>query len=340
MEIRAGLIGAGLQGQRRAQAADVTGSQLVVVADVDREAAESLASQMGCSATSCWEDVVTRDDVEAVIVSTPPHVHASISIAAMKHGKHVLCEKPLARNPEEAREMVRVAQDAGVTLKCGFNLRHHPAIRQAHQWCEAGCIGEVDWIRCRYGTGGRPGYDREWRAQAEVSGGGQLMDQGIHALDLFRWFLGDFVEVVGFLTTRFWDVASLEDNAFALLLTAKGQVASLHASWTQWKPLFCFEVFGHDGYVVVEGLGGAYGVERATLGRRDFVAPFGEEVIEYRREDRSWREEWMEFVSAIQEAREPAGNGFDGLAAVELARAIFDSARLGRTARVASPSPR
>jgi predicted dehydrogenase len=340
MEIRAGLIGAGLQGQRRAQAADVTGSQLVVVADVDREAAESLASQMGCSATSCWEDVVTRDDVEAVIVSTPPHMHASISIAAMKHGKHVLCEKPLARSPEEAREMVRVAQDAGVTLKCGFNLRHHPAIRQAHQWCEAGCVGEVDWIRCRYGTGGRPGYDREWRAQAEVSGGGQLMDQGIHLLHLCRWFLGDFTEVFGFVATRFWDIAPLEDNVFALLRTAQGQIASLHASWTQWKPLFSFEVFGHDGYVAVEGLGGAYGSERAILGRRDFAAPFAEEVVEFRGADRSWEEEWLEFVFAIREGREPSASGEDGLAAIELAYAIYDSARLGRIVGVASASPR
>ena len=318
----------------------MTGSQLVVIADIDREAAENLASQMGCSATSSWEDVVTRDDVEAVIISTPPHMHAPIGVAAMKHGKHVLCEKPLARNPEEAREMVRVAQDAGVTLKCGFNLRHHPAIRQAHHWCEAGRIGEIDSIRCRYGTGGRPGYDREWRAQADVSGGGQLMDQGIHALDLCRWFLGDFVEVFGFLATRFWDVAPLEDNAFALLRTARGQVASLHASWTQWKPLFSFEVFGHDGYVTVEGLGGAYGSERAILGRRDFAGPFREDAIEYRGEDPSWRDEWMEFVSAIREGREPAGNGYDGLAAVELAYAIYDSARLGRIVEVAPASPR
>jgi len=284
--------------------------------------------------------VVIRDDIDAVIVSTPPHLHTPISIAAMKHGKHVLCEKPLARSPEEAREMVRVAQDAGVTLKCGFNLRHHPAMRQARRWCEAGHIGEMDWIRCRYGIGGRPGYDREWRAQAEISGGGQLMDQGVHVLDLCRWFLGDFAEVSGFLATRFWDIAPLEDNAFALLRTASGQVASLHASWTQWKPLFGFEVFGHDGYVIVEGLGGAYGVERATLGRRDFVAPFREDAIEYRGEDPSWRDEWMEFVSATQEGREPAGNGSDGLAAVELAHAIHDSARLGRVVGVAAASPR
>jgi predicted dehydrogenase len=130
--------------------------------------------------------------------------------------------------------------------------------------------------------------------------------------------------------TRFWDIAPLEDNAFALLRTAAGQVASLHASWTQWKPLFSFEVSGHDGYLAVEGLGGAYGAERAILGRRDFAAPFREEAVEFRGDDRSWEEEWREFVSAVREGREPLASGEDGLAALELANAVYESARSGK----------
>jgi len=333
--MKVGIVGAGLQGKRRAQALKAAdGSELVIVADVRQDAAAALAAEAGCVATSRWEDVVARDDVEALIVCTPPDLHAQISIAAMKMGKHVLCEKPLARNADEGREMVRVARESGVRLKSGFNLRYHADIRQARRWYEDGNIGEIDWIRCRYGIGGRPGYDREWRAQAEMSGGGQLMDQGIHALDLFRWFLGDFAEVFGFVVTRFWDVAPLEDNAFALLRTAQGQIASLHASWTEWKPLFSFEVFGHDGYVAVEGLGGAYGSERAILGRRDFAAPFSEESVEFRGADRSWEEEWREFASAISEGREPSANGTDGLAALELAQGIYESARSGKAVRI------
>jgi predicted dehydrogenase len=174
-----------------------------------------------------------------------------------------------------------------------------------------------------------------------MSGGGQLMDQGVHLLDLCRWFLGDFAEVSGMAATRFWDIAPLEDNAFALLRTAGNQVASLHASWTQWS-LFSFEVSGHDGYLVVEGLGGAYGTERAILGRRDFAAPFHEEVVEFRGKDRSWDEEWRDFTAAIQEAREPLASGEDGLAALELAHAIYASARSGKTVAptaLASPRP-
>jgi predicted dehydrogenase len=329
--MRVGIVGAGLQGRRRSQALrEVDGSELVMIADVRQDAAAALAADAGCLATSQWEDVVTRDDVEAVVVCTPPHLHAPISIAAMRAGKHVLCEKPLAATVAEAEDMARIARERGVKLKCGFNLRHHPGVQQARQWFERGRIGEIMFVRCRYGIGGRRSYDQEWRTKAEISGGGELMDQGIHLLDLCRWFLGDFEQVTGVVATLFWGIAPLEDNAFALLRTGAGQIASLHVSWTQWKPLFSFEMFGRDGYIQVEGLGGPYGTERATLGRRDFEAPFEEETVENRGEDISWRQEWREFVAAISEGREPLGSGEDGVAALRLAKEIYESAETGR----------
>lgn len=338
--MRVGLIGAGLQGRRRAAALKgLADSPLVIVADVREEAAKALAQEMACRATACWQEVVAQDEVEAVIVATPPHLHAPIALAAMGKGKHVLCEKPLGRTLAEAEEMVRVAEETGVRLKCGFNLRHHPGIAQARDWLWRGAIGETTFLRCRYGIGGRMGYEREWRANPEISGGGQLMDQGIHILDLCRWFLGDFVEVFGFLSTAFWDIAPLEDNVFALLSTAKGQVAFVHASWTQWKPLFSLEVFGRDGYIVVEGLGGSYGSERAILGRRDFTAPFSEEVVEFRGQDRSWRGEWEEFLAAIAEGRQPLASGRDGLEALRLALAIYEAAASRRWVTLAPASP-
>jgi predicted dehydrogenase len=218
----------------------------------------------------------------------------------------------------------------GLKIKTGFTLRHHPGIQQTRKWFDSGLIGELMFLRCRYGMCGRPGYDREWRARGELSGGGELMDQGVHVLDLFRWFAGDFVQAVGFTSAAFWDVAPLEDNAFGLLRTREGQIASMHVSWTQWKNLFAFEIFGKDGYISVEGLGGSYGVERAALGRRSFADPFKEECIEFRGEDTSWREEWREFVAAIRENREPLGNGSDGLESLKLAYAIYESARESR----------
>lgn len=333
-EMKVGLIGAGLQGRRRSKAIEQYGDQILVVADIQPERAQLLASELGCEATANWEEVVAREGIDAVIVCTPPNLHMPVCIAALRHGKHVLCEKPLARNPEEAQQILAVAENNGVTLKCGFSHRHHPGIQQAREWLDQGSIGELMFIRCRYGIGGRPGYDKEWRADSEISGGGQLMDQGMHALDLSRWFLGDFSEVIGFLSTSFWDVAPLEDNAFCLLRTERGQIASIHVSWTQWKNLFSFELFGRDGYIIVQGLGGSYGTEQAILGKRAFLEPFREEKVEFRSEDNSWSDEWREFASAINESRQPLGSGHDGLEAIKLAYAVYESARKGCVVRL------
>jgi len=333
--LRVGIIGAGLQGRRRATALQqIDNAELIALTSIHTDEAKIIASELECEFELRWEDIVSRDDINIIAVCTPPDLHLPICTEALKQGKHVLCEKPLARNPEEARQIAELAAENGMKLKGGFNLRHHPGIRQAREWFDEGIIGEPHFLRIRYGIGGRPGYDKEWRADKEVSGGGQLMDQGVHALDLSRWFLGDFQEVFGFLSTSFWDVAPLEDNAFALLRTAKGQVSSIHASWTQWKNLFSLELSGRDGYIVVDGLGGAYGVERAILGKRAFLEPFREEIIDFRGGDHSWVEEWKELAGAIKEDREPLGNGEDGFQAVRLAHAIYESSRRGSVVKV------
>jgi predicted dehydrogenase len=244
-KLKIGIIGVGLQGRRRAEALkQFSDAELVVVADVLLQKAKLLAEEMGCETTDNWEDMVARQDIDVVAVCTPPNWHLSMCTAALEQGKHVLCEKPLARNPEEAGQILATARENGLKLKGGFNLRHHPGMKQAWEWFEQGIIGEPFSIRICYGIGGRPGYDKEWRANGEIAGGGQLMDQGMHAIDLSRWFLGDFSEVVGFLATSFWDVAPLEDNAFALLRTASGQISSIYVSWTQWKICFPLSSLG------------------------------------------------------------------------------------------------
>jgi predicted dehydrogenase len=333
--LRVGIIGAGLQGGRRARAIkQFPDSTVVMIADTRLNNAEKLASNLGSEATQYWQDIINNPDINVALVCTPPHLHAEMSIAAMKSHKHVLCEKPLTRTITEARVILDVAKENQVVLKCGFNHRHHPAINQAKQSIDAGVIGELNFIRCVYGIGGRPGYEKEWRADPKVVGGGQLMEQGIHAIDLFRWFLGEFSDVTGFVSNRFWKIEPLEDNAFALFRTAKGQVASLHSSLTQWKNHFTFELFGRDGYIAIEGLGGSYGTEKITVGKRAFHEPFKNETTEFRGNDISWAEEWKEFTSAIAEKREPLGNGADGLEAMQLVNAVYESARHGLTIRL------
>lgn len=328
--MRVGVIGAGLQGRRRTSVFPTeSGSHITAIAcghPNDDISSRRLAQSVGARAYANWQDVI-HQDIDAVIICTPPHLHSEIAVEAMEAGKHVLCEKPLARKTEEAELMIHNARKYSVVLSCGFNHRHHPGILQAKRWVDSGLLGQPLFGRCTYGICGRPGFEKEWRANPNIVGGGQLMEQGIHAIDLFRWFLGEFDSVTAFLATTYWKIAPLEDNAFVILRNAQDRMAQLHSSLTQWKNLFSFEIFGNDGYIRVEGLGGAYGLEKVALGRREFDKPFSEQVIEYRSQDQSWQHEWHEFESSIVEKREPLSNGSDGLKAMRIVEAAYESNR-------------
>ncbi len=326
--LRVGLVGAGKIGTKRAQeVARQAGARLVAVVDSDAARARALAGEYLCRSGTNWEALVSGKDVDAVIVATTHRWLARISLGALECRKHVLCEKPLARNAAEAQPVVAAAKRSGVRLMTGFNHRFHASLLMAHQMMQREEVGEPMWIRCRYGHGGRAGYEREWRANPEESGGGELLDQGIHAFDLFRWFLGDFEDISATLTSSFWPMP-VEDNAFCTLRTVRGEVAQLHASWTQWKNLFSFELFGERGYMLVEGLGGSYGPERLVIGQRTREGGAPQEgVINFEGGDSSWAREWREFLAAIREERLPAGDGQDGLAALRLVEAAYVSAR-------------
>ena len=217
----------------------------------------------------------------------------------------MLVEKPAARNAAELAPVGGPRRRAGTLVKVGFNHRFHPAFLKARELVDAGAIGPLLYIRGRYGHGGRLGYDREWRADPAIAGGGELLDQGVHLIDLARWFLGDFADVHGHVDTFFWDMP-VEDNGFLLLRTAAGQVAWLHASCTEWKNLFCFEIFGRDGKLQIDGLGGSYGVERLSFYRMlPQMGPPETTIWEYPGEDRSWRDEF----DAFRECASQTGRG-------------------------------
>jgi predicted dehydrogenase len=334
--VRVAIVGCGVIGRRRAAAAVGTGDVVLVAVDADEACARALAGEVGGRPATDWRDVVGDAEIDAVVVATPNKHGAEIAAALLEAGKHVLCEKPLGRTAAEAARAVASARSRGRVLKVGFNHRHHPALSRAHELGSAGAIGPLLGIRAVYGHGGRPGYDREWRGDAELAGGGEMLDQGVHIVDLCRWFLGDFERVFGTVATWYWPVEPLEDNGFAIMRTARGQVASLHTSWTQWRNLFRFEVIGRDGYLIVDGLGGSYGVERLVVGTRHGEGAVPDEK-EWRHEggDVSWAEEWREFTTAVREGREPLGNGDDGYAAAQLIDAIYESARSGAPVTVA-----
>ncbi len=326
-KVKVGIIGCGYIGGKRAASARTNMfSDVEIVADIDLNRARELADLAGCEYTDDWREVVSSPTIDAVVVATTNDFLAPIALAALEGGMNVLSEKPMARNLAEAAPLVEAAELRNVALKVGFSLRHHPAIAKAHELFCKNQVGKLIFLRCRYGHGGRPGYESEWRSRKEISGGGELLDQGIHVVDLFNWFLGDFSEVVGFNLTGFWQAKDIEDNTFALLRTADNRVASVHVSCTQWKNLFSFEIFGDKGHMVVEGLGGSYGSEKLIIrdGAGNGITPVATE-INFENGDLCWDLEWRDFISSVIEKREPIGSGRDAYRALQIVQAIYDS---------------
>ncbi len=320
--MRVGIIGCGLIGQRRA--GNLAGARLVQCVDTDAARARALAATAaGCTHGTDWRQMLTHPEIEAVIVATPPDVQAEITRAAIHNHKHVLVEKPAARCPEELQELVALAASADVRVRVGFNHRYHRAFRQARQLVDSGALGPLLYVRARYGHGGRPGYHAEWRAEPRRSGGGELIDQGVHLIDLARWFLGEFAEVSGFAHTYYWDMP-VEDNGFMLLKTPTRQVAFLHASCTEWKNLFSWELCGRDGKLQIDGLGGSYGVEKLTWYRMlPQMGPPETTAWEYPMADDSWAMEMQEFMEDVRRHRQPAVGLRDAIAALDVVARIY-----------------
>src|SRR5579862_3002552 len=218
------------------------------------------------------------------------------------------------------------ARTRGVLVKVGFNHRFHPSFQRVKQLMATNELGPVLYVRARYGHGGRLGYEKEWRADPKVAGGGELLDQGSHLIDLARWFLGDFVRVQGQMATYFWRMA-VEDNAFALLTTSSGTTAFLHASWTEWKNLFSFEIFCQSAKFQVDGLGGSYGPERLTFYRMlPVMGPPQTTMWEFPAEDGSWTEEIQNFASAVQGRTTLCGDLTDALAVLRVVNKLYKQA--------------
>lgn len=293
--MKVGIIGCGLIGQKRA-AATGEGDQICAVTDVVAERAQALGKQHGARCAANSLDLVQDPCIEAVVVATPHNQLATNALLALEHGKHVLLEKPGARRPDELDGLRRLAKAKNLTVHVGFNHRFHPALRQARALIDAGELGPLYYIRGRYGHGGRPGYDKEWRASPEISGGGELLDQGAHLIDLAGWYFGEpFENVHGLVATYFWDMP-VEDNAFLTLQTATGKIAQLQVTWTEWKNLFSFEIVGRDAKLQVEGLGGSYGVESLRFYKmKPEMGPPDTTIWEYPGADRSWADEWKQF---------------------------------------------
>jgi predicted dehydrogenase len=302
------IAGCGLIGHERARALGPA-DRVLGATDPDSARADELAAEHGARACADFDELLALQ-ADAVVVAATHDQLAPLAERALEAGSHVLVEKPGALGTAQVKALHDAEQRTGRRVKVGFNHRFHPAVRDLAAEVHSGAHGALMHVRGRYGHGGRLGYDREWRAEPEHSGGGELVDQGMHLLDLTHWLAGPLPLHSALLKTQFWDMP-VEDNA-ALVLGDGGDRTSpwamLHVTWTEWKNLFSIEVYCHDAKLRVDGLVRSYGAQQLRIYRMSpEMGPPEVEERSYGTEDLSWAREWEHFAEAIATGRPMLG---------------------------------
>jgi predicted dehydrogenase len=319
--MKVGIIGCGIIGKKRARS--LGNNTLKAAADININNAYELAMEFeGVKVFSDYRELL-KEDIEIVIVSTTNNMLSKITLDAVKSGKHVLVEKPAAIHYKELEPIIEEAKNYNIQVKVGYNLRFHPAIYEAIMSSHE--LGEIMFIRANYGHGGRKGYDKEWRANPEISGGGELIDQCVHLLDLAQCFLGDLVLKSGQTKTYFWNM-KVDDNAFISVENSDGKVAWLNVSCTEWRNTFSFEIYGKKGKFKIEGLGGSYGTEKLThyKMKEDMGIP---EITtrEFLKPDNSFEKEFEHFVWSIRNYIRPESNIEDSYDILKIVAEVYDN---------------
>jgi 1,5-anhydro-D-fructose reductase (1,5-anhydro-D-mannitol-forming) len=297
---KVGIIGYGVMGKTRRTATEEI-KKGVVLAISEPDAGPDIDGIPNVS----HDEIINHPDLDVVIVCTPNFLNKELTIRALNAGKHVFCEKPPAFTAADIVEIKEAEAKSGKVLMYGFNHRHHDSVLQMKRLIDSGEYGKVLWLRGRYGKSVTKDYYNQWRAKKELAGGGILMDQGIHMLDLFLFLSGDFDVVKAEVTNLYWKM-DVEDNAFVILKeSSTGKVASLHSTMSQWRHLFSLEIFLEKGYMVLNGLitsTMSYGEETLSVAKNRSTAPaatWKDEVITKYVNNNSWRYEMDHFFDAI-----------------------------------------
>lgn len=325
--INCGIIGYGKMGRIRAKAIEES-SKGKVISVFEPGECKDCAYPMVASDL----EVINNPDVEAVFICTPNHRIKPLVIAALQAGRHVFSEKPPGKCAADVEEMI-AAENAsgGKVLMFGFNHRHHGSIQRMKHIVDSGEMGKVLWMRGRYGKEVDESFFQGWRARPELAGGGIMLDQGIHMLDLFLHLGGSFDEVHAFVSNLFWKIEGIEDNVFAIFKSSQtGVCASLHSTMTQWRYLFSLEVFLERGALVLNGLktsSGAYGDEDLAIKHNESDPEQGRFESEQHlifHTDTSWLSEVREFFASIESKRPPAlGSSADALQLMQVMDKIY-----------------
>ncbi len=317
-----GIVGCGLIGRKRAEALKGI-AILASCSDVDKHVSEKFAREFGCKVAETFEQMLDDENINCVFIATRHDSLGLLAIQALNKGKNVFIEKPGAINQSILRKVQVLAVERGLHAYVGYNHRHHRAIRNAISMAKSGDVGKILFLRARYGHGGRIGYEKEWRADKTKSGGGELIDQGTHLLDLCTAFLGDLTLEYGATPTYFWKMP-VEDNSFVVVRNSAGAIGFLHASCTEWKNMFSLEVYGESGKLEINGLGGSYGVEKLTFFKmRPEMGPPETTSWEFPMQDDSWVIEVKGFIEDIENDTRNMYNLDSAIAVMDLVNQIY-----------------
>ena len=338
-QLRFGLIGFGSIGQVRAAAlAKAPGCALTAVFDMD--AARRAAVPTGAAAFETANSMLAADSCDVVIISTPPDSHAALATAAMRNGKHVIVEKPIAATMDAAQQMLESARENRRTLTVGFNHRYFKGVKRVKAAIDSGEIGELRYVKAYAGHVGLPELRSPWMYDRAVMGGGTLMDNGIHVIDLVRSLMGEIASVSATLAAPVWDVG-VEENAFVQLIGRNGVIGSMHSSWTAWQGYkFRIEAYGTDGMAMMSYAPMFSSVVRVKRGppltkttERNFYA--GDIV---REKARGWQstvidtfvEEFTDFKAGLESPAKQTriASIHDGAGAIAIAHAAYESAAI------------
>ncbi|MEH3055241.1 MAG: Gfo/Idh/MocA family oxidoreductase [Patulibacter minatonensis] len=299
--LKVAIVGCGLIGHKRAVALDAD-CELIGSYDVSAEATQRLADEHGGIAAGSLDELLALGP-DVVVVAVTHDQLTPVGVAVLEAGAHLLVEKPAGLSTNQIAQLKAAAEASGKLVKVGFNHRFHPGIMRATELAHSGEFGEILHVRGRYGHGGRPGYDREWRAEPARSGGGELIDQGMHLLDLTHWVLGDLPLHSALLRTQFWDTV-VDDNAVLVLGEKDSRTAPwamLHVTWTEWKNMFSLEIYCRTAKLQIDGLTRSYGPQTLRVYRMsEELGPPEVEEITYPKDDPSWDAEWAHFADAIR----------------------------------------
>lgn len=289
-----GIIGFGSLGKKRAQ--NLGKGNLLGIYDNNKSQIKNKYRKL----FKPLDELLNDHRINLVIIATTHNYLAELTIRAIKSGKHVLVEKPGGINSKEILKIQSCSFKYKKFVKIGFNHRYHPSIIKAEKICKTKTIGKILYIRGNYGHGGRLGYEKEWRFNKKLSGGGELIDQGVHLIDLSSLFISRFNKIEHNLKSYFWK-SKVEDNCFLTLENRKKQVAFLQASCTEWKNKFNFEIYGQYGKIEISGLGRSYGIEKIILYKmkKKMGIPNMKSWVFNEKNDISWVKEISDFYNLI-----------------------------------------